>query len=150
MNLKQCKNMFASFRTLMRAYNDYITGCVSDYSLSPNEVAVLDGLQTVSTASAIAKDADVSKALVSRSVKSLKDKGLIEISISAVDKREQDLKLTDKGLEVAAIIDEANNRFYRLATRGTEDKALEITGLMLEIIIKNLSAGEGEDNDDNR
>lgn len=141
--------MFASFRTLLRHYNDYVTGCVGDYALSPNEVAVLDGLQTVSTASAIAKDADVSKALVSRSVKSLKDKGLIEISISAVDKREQDLRLTDKGREIAAVIDEANKRFFKMATRSTDDKALEITELMLEIIIKNLSVGEGEDNDDN-
>ena len=141
--------MFASFRTLLRSYNDYVTGYVGDYELSPNEVAVLDGLQTVSTASAIAKDADVSKALVSRSVKSLKDKGLIEISISAVDKREQDLRLTDKGREVAAVIDEANKRFFKTATHNTEDKALQVTELMLEIIIKNLSVGEGEDNDDN-
>lgn len=140
--------MFASFRTLLRTYNDFVTGCVSDYALSPNEVAVLDGLQTVSTASAIARDADVSKALVSRSVKSLKDKGLIEMTISAVDKREQDLRLTDSGREVAARIEEANRRFYRIATQGTDEKALEITELMLEVIVKNLNIEE--DIDDNR
>ena len=145
MDIKQCKNMFASFRTLLRTYNEYITGCVSEYSLSPNEVAVIEGLQTVSTASAIARDEDVSKALVSRSVKSLKDKGLIKIAISAVDKREQDLALTEEGQRVAKIIEEANIRFYGRATKGTEDRALEITELMLEIIIKNLRTGEGED-----
>ena len=141
--------MFASFKTLTRAYNDYVTGCVSEYALSPNEVAVLDGLQTVSTASAIARDADVSKALVSRSVKSLKDKGLIETSISAVDKREQDLRLTEKGREIALRIEEANERFYTVATQNTEDRALEITELMLEIIIKNLNVVGGKDFEDN-
>ncbi|MCM1306454.1 MAG: MarR family winged helix-turn-helix transcriptional regulator [Bacteroides sp.] len=150
MDIKQCKNMFTSFRTLLRAYNDYVTGCVREYELSPNEVAVLGGLQTVSTASAIARDADVSKALVSRSVKSLKSKGLIEVCISAVDKREQDLTLTDKGREVAGLIEEANERFYRIATQNTEDRALEITELMLEVIIKNLNVIGGGGIDDDR
>ena len=145
MDIKQCKNMFSSFRTLLRTYNEYITGCVSEYALSPNEVAVIEGLQTVSTASAIARDEDVSKALVSRSVKSLKDKGLIKIAISAVDKREQDLALTDEGQRVAKIIEEANIRFYGRATKDTDNRALELTELMLEIIIKNLRTGEGED-----
>ena len=149
MDIKQCKNMFASFRTLLRTYNDYVTECVSDYALSPNEVAVLDGLQTVSTASAIARDADVSKALVSRSVKSLKDKGLIETSISAFDKREQDLRLTDSGREVAKRIDEANERFYSIATQNTQERALEITQLMLEMIMQNLNIVRGGDIDDN-
>ena len=103
----------------------------------------------MSTASAIARDADVSKALVSRSVKSLKDKGLIETSISAFDKREQDLRLTESGQEVAKRIEEANEKFYRIATQNTEDRALEITELMLEIIIKNLNIVDGGGIDDN-
>ena len=149
MDIKQCKNIFASFRTLTRAYNDFVTGCVSEYALSPNEVAVLDGLQTVSTASAIARDADVSKALVSRSVKSLKDKGLIETSISAVDKREQDLRLTERGREIAERIEEANRRFYRIATQGLQSRALELTELSLEMFKQNLNIVEGGDIDDN-
>lgn len=149
MDIKQCKSIFAYFRTLMRNYNDYVTECVSDYALSPNEVAVLDGLQTVSTASAIARDADVSKALVSRSVKSLKDKGLIETSISAVDKREQDLRLTESGKEVAKRIEDANKKFYRLATQGIVPKAFEITELTLETILQNINIQGGGDIDDN-
>lgn len=148
MDIKQCKNMFASFRTLMRAYNEYITGCVLEYSLSPNEVAVIDGLQTVSTASAIARDEDVSKALVSRSVKSLRDKGLIYVAISPVDKREQDLALTDEGARVAKIIETAKIKFFERATRNTEDRAIEITELMLEVIVKNLREEGGVGLDD--
>ena len=149
MDIKQCKNIFASFRSLTRAYNDFITGCVSEFGLSPNEVAVIDGLQTVSTASAIARDADVSKALVSRSVKSLKDKGLIETSISAVDKREQDLSLTELGRGVADIIELANERFYNVAMQGTQGRALEITELSIEMIKRNLNIMEGGGIDDN-
>lgn len=133
--------MFASFRTLLRTYNEFVTGRLCEYSLSPNEVTVLDALQNVGTASAIAKDADVSKALVSRSVKSLRDKGLIEITISPIDKREQDLRLTDAGREAAERISAANDEFFALATKNTDDKALEITELMLEIILKNLHEG---------
>ena len=134
--------MFASFRMLTKAYNDFVTGYVSRYELSPNEIAVLSGLENVSTASVIARDAGVSKALVSRSVKSLKDKGYIEISISEIDKREQDLKLTEKGSEVAELVREANEKFCAIATKGTDDKALEITGLMLEFIIRNLMGND--------
>ncbi len=141
MNVKQGKGLIASCRTLLRLYNEYVTQAVSEYTLSPNEVAVLSGLQTVSTASAIAKDADVSKALVSRSVKSLKEKGLIKVDISAIDKREQDLSLTQDGLRVAQTIEEANARFIADMTRGNEDKGLEITCLTLALFIKNLSWG---------
>lgn len=143
MNVKECSEMFASFRTLLRKYNEFVTEYVAEYELSPNEIAVLSGLHNITTASAIARDADVSKALVSRSVKSLKEKGLIEVSISAIDKREQDLQLTENGLAVSDLIDEANDRFCTVAFKDTDKKALEITGLMLEIIIKNLN-GKGD------
>lgn len=136
--------MLASCRTLIKAYNDFMTKCAEEYGLSPNEVAVLFGLDGMTTASVIARDTGVSKALVSRSVKSLKEKGLIEVTISEVDKREQDLKLTGKGRDVAALIGEANERFCRIATEDTDKKALELSGLMLEIIIKNLN-GQGGD-----
>ena len=141
--------MIASCRALLRLYNEFVTKAVRDYALSPNEVAVLSGLQTVSTASAIAREADVSKALVSRSVKSLKDKGLIEVSISTIDKREQDLSLTDEGMEVAELIEEANRQFIARITRGNQDKGLEITGLTLALFIRNLS-WEGREGDDDR
>lgn len=141
MNVKQGKGLIASCRTLLRLYNEYVTQSVTQYTLSPNEVAVLSGLQTVSTASAIAKDADVSKALVSRSVKSLKEKGLIKIDISEIDKREQDLSLTQDGIRVAQTIEEANARFIDHMTSGNQDKGLEITCLTLALFIKNLSRG---------
>jgi len=142
MTVKQGKNIFASFRTLLRTYNEYVTACVSEYGLSPNEVAVLSSLQNVSTASAIAKESDVSKALVSRSVKSLKEKGLIEVTISEIDKREQNLRLTEEGRNVANVIEDAIAAFFETVSRGSEEKGLAITGLTLELFIKNLSRGE--------
>ncbi len=147
MNVKQCNAIFASFRTLLREYNAFVAKYVADGNLSPNEISVLHALRNISTASAIARDAEVSKALVSRSVKSLREKGLIEITISDIDKREQNLQLTDKGREIASVIERANEDFCALATKNTDDKALRITQLMLEIIINNLNPRGGNEYD---
>ena len=136
--------MFASFRTLVKAYNDFVTGCLDGYDLSPNEIAVLSALDGVTTASVIARDAGVSKALVSRSVKSLKQRGLIETSISEIDKREQNLSLTEKGEQVAAVVRDANDRFCEIALKDANEEILEVTSLMLEVIMRNLVAGGEE------
>ncbi|MDE5600877.1 MAG: MarR family transcriptional regulator [Clostridia bacterium] len=142
----QCANMFASFRTLLRAYNDYLSDAVSEYDLSPNEIVVLSSLQNVSSASQIAKEAGVSKALVSRSVKLLKQKEFIDVTISALDKREQDLRLTDSGIALAKVIERANTRFCDEALRGAQPGAIEVTQLILKLIMKNLNVEGGYEN----
>lgn len=74
-------------------------------------------------ASDIAQNACVSKALVSRSVKELREKGLISASISEVDKREQKLSLTPEGEKAAQLIADANQNFIKLrsdASRTTK------------------------------
>ena len=144
---KQCATMFASFRTLLRAYNENLSAAVSEYDLSPNEIVVLSSLQNVSNASQIAKEADVSKALVSRSVKLLKQKGLIEVTISAVDKREQDLRPTDSGIALAKVIERANARFCNSALLGADAEAMEVTQLILKLIMRNLNVEGGFEND---
>ena len=144
MNAKQGKNVFSSFRTLLRGYNDFVTACTGEYELSPNEAAVLSELQKATTASAIAKSLDVSKALVSRSVKALKEKGLIEIAISETDKREQNLRLTESGLKIAGLIDDAETRFYEIVSEGSEARGINFMELTLKLFIKNLNTRGGQ------
>lgn len=141
---QNCADMLASFRAILRKYNEFLSAQLDEYDLSPNEIVVLSSLQNVSSASQIAKEADVSKALVSRSVKLLKEKGLIDITISALDKREQDLRLTDSGEELAKVIDEANLQFADKALSHIfSDEPIRVTQMILQIIINNFNV-EGE------
>lgn len=130
-----------AFRKISRAYQEFQLKALDGYDLSPNEIVVLSSLGTVSTASQIATDYDVSKALLSRSVKLLKQKGYIVASISEQDKREQDLSLTDEGRAVADVIAEANRHFFQKAVRGIEGESLEVVKLMLKVLMSNLNIG---------
>ncbi len=138
MEMNNTAYFFAAFRKLLRAYTDCQLKALKEYNLSPNEIAVLSGIGTMGLASDIASSANVSKALVSRSVKQLKDKGLIISQISTVDKREQVLTLTKEGEKVAELIDEANHKFYSMAFNGLEDNEKTVLQVILQLILNNL------------
>lgn len=146
-NVKNGIEMFVSFRTLTRAFNDFVTDCVKQYDMSPNEIAVMATLGEESNASQIARRAGVSKALVSRSVKALKNKKLIEVSISPADKREQSLSLTAEGMKAVELIKDANKKFFRDAFRNIDDQPMEIMRLMLAVMMRNLNIGGEYDED---
>ncbi|MEG1529622.1 MAG: winged helix DNA-binding protein [Clostridia bacterium] len=119
---------------------------LEDYELSPNEIVVLASLDNVTTASEIAADADVSKALVSRSVKLLKEKDFITTTISEIDKREQALALTKKGETVAALIDQANRRFFATSFANFEENEKLVLEALLKMMLNNLNIGGIDDN----
>lgn len=145
MDLKNTAYYFAVFRKLLRSYTDYQLRELKDYNLTPNEIVVLSGIGSIGMASDIASSACVSKALVSRSVKQLKDKGLIKINISPVDKREQMLELTSEGERVAELISEANDKFYRVAFRRFEDNEKRVLQALLQLMLQNLESGDNND-----
>lgn len=130
-----------AFRKISRAYQEFQMGALDGYDLSPNEIVVLSSLDTVSTASQIAADYDVSKALLSRSVKLLKEKGYVVSSISEQDKREQDLKLTSEGRVVADVIADANRRFFAKIAQGVDSNSFEVVRMMLKVLMSNLNIG---------
>lgn len=131
--------IFASVKKVSRAYSDFLERELEGYKLSPNEIVVLSSLDAVSTASDIAKDSDVSKALVSRSVASLKDKGLIKVSISEVDKREQKLVLTDQGEKISELIDLLNEQFARRIFGNFQENEKRVLIALLKIAVANIS-----------
>lgn len=142
MDTKNTAYYFAVFRKLLRSYIDFQIKELKDYNLTPNEIVVLSSIDSVALASDIAFDANVSKALVSRSVKQLKDKGLIRADISTVDKREQMLSLTEEGEKVALLIQEANDKFYKVAFRRFEDNEKRVLQALLKLMLQNLDEGD--------
>lgn len=145
MDIRNAAFFFTAYRKLIHAYTDFQMSALEDYELSPNEIVVLASLGTTNTASEIALNADVSKALVSRSVKFLKEKGFITASISDFDKREQALALTDSGKKIAALIDEANRRFFAQSFANFEDNERRVLKALLMMMLNNLNIGVLDD-----
>ena len=143
MDLKNTAYFFAAFRKLLKSYTDYQLKELQGYDLTPNEIVVLSSIGVVGMASDIAQNACVSKALVSRSVKELREKGLISASISEVDKREQKLSLTSEGEKAAQLIADANQNFYKVAFRRFEDNEKRVLQALLQLMLNNLDE-EGE------
>lgn len=143
MDLKNTAYFFAAFRKLLKSYTDYQLKELKGYDLTPNEILVLSSIGVVGMASDIAQNACVSKALVSRSVKELREKGLISASISEVDKREQKLSLTPEGEKAAQLIADANQNFYKVAFRRFEDNEKRVLQALLQLMLNNLDE-EGE------
>lgn len=143
MDLKNTAYFFAAFRKLLKSYTDYQLKELKEYDLTPNEIVVLSSIGVVGMASDIAQNACVSKALVSRSVKELREKGLISASISEVDKREQKLSLTPDGEKAAQLIADANQNFYKVAFRRFEDNEKRVLQALLQLMLNNLDE-EGE------
>lgn len=143
MDLKNTAYFFAAFRKLLKSYTDYQLKELKGYDLTPNEMVVLSSIGVVGMASDIAQNACVSKALVSRSVKELREKGLISASISEVDKREQKLSLTPDGEKAAQLIADANQNFYKVAFRRFEDNEKRVLQALLQLMLNNLDE-EGE------
>ncbi len=141
---KQTENAMyylAAFRRILHQYQSCHAKALEGYELSPNEISVLSCLGESTTASQIAEEFDVSKALVSRSVKLLKQRGMIDVAISANDKREQVLSLTPKGDEAAKIIAATNDDFVKRMMASLDGDKQSVFKLLLKLIIANLNIG---------
>ncbi len=136
---------FTKMRKILREYTDYQMTALKDYDLSPNEIAVLSTIGKLNNASDIAVSANVSKALVSRSVKVLKEKGLINTNISLVDKREQVLSLTSEGASVAELIKQANEEFYDIVFKSFDNNEKLVLKALISLMLKNLAMGDNDE-----
>lgn len=138
MENKVLSNLFVEFRRLLRTYTDFQSEELKEFDLSPNEIAVLSAVNDFSMASDIAVNAGVSKALVSRSVKELTQKGLITRVFSEVDKREQMLALTPQGERIALLIEEVNDRFFRITFKDISDTEQAVLCELIKLVQKNI------------
>lgn len=88
---------------LREYYGKQIKDRFSEYTFSPNEISILILLQnnnSITTSTQLRVVLGVSKALVSRSVTSLEQKGLITIKEDSSDKRISHIELTENAIPV--------------------------------------------------
>lgn len=130
--------LFTSFKKLEKAYTEYLLKRLHKYRLSPNEIEVICALPLTSSAREIVMMTDVSKGLVSRSVKSLKAKGYILTTLSEKDKREQHLSLTHEGEAVRLKIEEARATFFEKAFEHYEGTERQVFEALVKMLAKNL------------
>lgn len=138
MDSKNLGIYLSSFRNVLRTYNEFLSKALPEYNLSPNEADVLANVAMFSTGVELAQNLGVSKALISRSVKTLKDKGLLEISPSVMDKREQVLTLTELGYEASNKIEEANKDFCDQILSAFSDEEMEVFNALIKILIHSI------------
>lgn len=129
------------FNKIEQAYDAHMSNALKEYALTPNEIIVLSLADGNTTASQIALLKDVSKALVSRSVKLLRQKGYIVCELSPSDKREQRLILTPDGVKLKAKIIDEMSKFSKAALKGFDDERQAALRLLLKYILKNIDGG---------
>ena len=139
MENREADYYFAMYRKFLNSYNEFMLNKLKRYALSPNEIVVITLMKETSKASEIALKADVSKALISRSVKYLKNKSLIEISVDSKDKREQTLSLTTYGEELYELIEKNKADFYEKAFEGFSTDERAVLQALLKLMGNNLN-----------
>ena len=130
---------FTAFKKLKKAYLSFAQDELKTYSLSPNEIEVVSFLKGKSCGSEIAREFDVSKTLVSRSVSYLLKKELIKVENGTVDKREKILSLTEKGKQLAEEIENMKDHFFTKALKHFEDREKQVLEALLKLLLRNIS-----------
>lgn len=130
--------LFASFKKLEKAYTEYLLKKLGKYHLSPNEIEVICCLDRTSSAREIVLMTDVSKGLVSRSVKGLREKGYITTTLSDKDKREQYLALTEEGEAIRLVIEQSRVDFFEKAFEHYEGTERQVFEALVKLMSKNL------------
>lgn len=137
--MKEFELYYTAFGKVLKLYKTYSHDELKKFQLTPNEIQVLSHLGTKFTSSEIAKEENVSKALVSRSVKLLLQKGYITVTLSEMDKREFVINLTPKGDEVRQKIISVKENFTRLAFKDFGDEEFTVLKQLLGLILRNLN-----------
>ncbi len=136
--MKDIETCYSSFDKILKYYKAFSHDEMKNYNLTPNEIQVLSCLGTKCTSSEIAKDVNVSKALVSRSVKLLIDKGYITVTLSAIDKREFVIKLTESGERIRNKIVEVKDTFTKRAFQDFGEEEFTVLKALLGLVLRNL------------
>ena len=133
------EQIFSAYKKLENAYTEHLLKKLKRFHLSPNEIEVISALTKTSSAREIALIADVSKGLVSRSVKLLKGKGYITTTLSKKDKREQYLALTEDGEAVLQVIDQTRDEFFEKAFEHYETTERQVFDALVNLMMQNLN-----------
>ena len=136
--MKDIEICYTSFDKILKYLKAYSHNEMKNYNLTPNEIQVLSNLDTKCTSSEIAKQVNASKALVSRSVKLLLQKGYITATLSEIDKREFVIKLTESGEEVRNKIMSVKDTFTKRAFQDFGEEEFTVLKALLGLVLRNL------------
>ncbi|MDD4839410.1 MAG: winged helix DNA-binding protein [Clostridia bacterium] len=129
---------FSSFNKLLKAYVCFAQSELKQYNLSPNEIEVLSFIKEKSCGSEVAREFNVSKTLVSRSVSYLEKKKLLVSEPSTQDKREKILTLTDEGKKISREINEMKEKFFAKTFKHFEEREMLVLEALLKLLLKNI------------
>lgn len=125
-----------------KIYGRQLEPICKKWELTRNEVDVLLFLYNnpqYNRAADIVTRRGMAKSHVSMSVASLSDRELLERQSSTADRRTVHLKLTEKGLEIAAEAREAQAQFFRMLYDGVSSGELEIWESIIRKIFENIN-----------
>ena len=146
--LNNIESMLGYFSQIRRLYAGKLVLKYENKRLSPNEVSILIMLssnENIDTAGQICVLLGVSKGLVSRSMESLIEYGLIEKEKDENDKRITHLKISN---EAEPFIDEMRKQIDRINKEVFKDISIDEIGQMEKTMLKILNKfKELEEND---
>lgn len=121
---------------LREYYGKQIKDRFAEYTFSPNEISILILLQnnnSITTSTQLRVVLGVSKALVSRSVTSLEQKGLITVKGIPNDKRISHIELTENAIPV---LEKINNEIEKINQVLFKDIPIRDIQCMIETMNK--------------
>lgn len=92
--------LLASLQRARRAIVGYSEGCASRLGLSFQELIVLNELETTAHPTVVARSTGIPASTVSRLLRSLEDRGLVQRAVDSVDLRRFRVSLTEQGRRV--------------------------------------------------
>lgn len=127
---------------LVKQFKKYVCKDLKGYGLTPAEIDIITFLinqpPEINTAKDIVIRRGLSKALVSKSVNSLVEKGLLSLTPDEKDRRLVHLKLTSNADEIISIALKSKEAFYVEITKSIEDAHMEIFKNVNEILLENI------------
>ncbi|MDO4271229.1 MAG: MarR family winged helix-turn-helix transcriptional regulator [Eubacteriales bacterium] len=140
MNLED--KFFPSAAKLQRLYRKYFCEAVAEYRLTPNEISVLVHLlqngERLDTATDIAQERGISKALVTRSVSSLASRGFVRTERDGHDRRIVHLHLSEKSREIACRLEKNRLLVTERLQYGIAPEDLECVSRVMDAMQRNL------------
>lgn len=137
----QIASYFDILSQSQKAYGRQMEPVCKKWDLTRSEVDVLLFLYNnpqYDRAADIVTRRGMTKSHVSMSVASLADRGLLERRSSPDDRRTIQLKLLEKGLQIAAEAREAQQRFFRMLYDGISAEELEMWGKTTQKVFDNI------------
>lgn len=129
--------IFIPFIEAGKYYRSYCCNSVKEFGLSPKEVDVLIALSINSEADTvkyISEMINASKGMISQSVDTLKQKGLVTVSVDSADHRVRPISLTDQAIPIIKKLNRATHSFAENILHGiSADDMMRLEEIMKTI-----------------